>query len=103
MDEVENFFLPISKITIRNASKRGKPDKKPCHPYDLRNNTKQLINEENSSLFNNSILYWRKEIKKVETSSLRNLKIMPKNLNEIVLLWIASQYAWAQRVLHLSE
>jgi hypothetical protein len=40
---------------LRNAPKGGKPDRKPCHPYGFRNPYK-IINEENSSLFMNSIL-----------------------------------------------
>ncbi len=47
-----------------------------------RDNTKQSINEENSSLFMNSILYKGKN----EGRNLKSdLKIMPRNLNEIVL------------------
>ncbi len=41
------------------------------------------VNKENPSLFMNSIC--GKTIIKVETSSLKNLKIVPRNLNEIVL------------------
>jgi hypothetical protein len=52
------LFIYISIETlIRNASKRGKPNGKPYHPYGFRNlYSKQSINEENSSLFMNSIL-----------------------------------------------
>ncbi len=53
--------------------------------------TKQSIHEENSSLVMNSI--FQKGKMKVETSSLRNLKIMPRNLNEILLSWIPSLYS----------
>jgi hypothetical protein len=51
------------ETTIRNASKGGKPDRKPYHPY-LEIHTKQSTNEENSSLFMNSIC--RKAKVKVE-------------------------------------
>jgi hypothetical protein len=54
-------------------------ENRPYHPYGVRN----PINEEYSSLFMNSI--WWKAKTKVETSSLRNLKILSRNLNEIVL------------------
>jgi hypothetical protein len=45
--------------------------------------TTQSTNKENLSLFMNSILH--KDKKKAETSSLRNLNIIPRNLNEILL------------------
>jgi hypothetical protein len=45
--------FPMETI-LRNAPKGGKPDRKPYHPYGLRNPYK-IINEENSSLFLNSI------------------------------------------------
>ncbi len=45
--------------------------------------TKQQINEENSSC--PRIAFCRKERTTVETLSLRNLKIKPRNLNESVL------------------
>jgi hypothetical protein len=60
----------------RNALKGGKP----YDPHGFTDLSKKSINEENSSLSMNII------VKKVETSSLRNLKNMPRNLNEIVLL-----------------
>jgi hypothetical protein len=49
-----SLLFPI-EITIRNASKRGKPNRKPYDPFGLKNQRKKLINEENSSLFINSI------------------------------------------------
>jgi hypothetical protein len=75
-----NFF-PI-ETTIRNAPRVGKSDRKPYHHYGFRN-PYRTINQENSSVFMNNIC--RKAKTKVETSSLGNLKIMPRNLNEIVL------------------
>ncbi len=52
--------------------------------------TKQSVNEENSSLFLNSTC--RKAKTMVETSSLRTLEIMPRNLNVSIRSWIPSQY-----------
>ncbi len=52
---------------------------------------KQSIIEENSS--GSWITFYIKAKTKVETSRLRNLKIMPKNLTEIALSWILSQYS----------
>ncbi len=51
--------------------------------------TKQSFNEENSSLFMTA--FYKKVKLKIETSSLRNLKIMPRNLKEIVLSGIPSR------------
>ncbi len=45
--------------------------------------TKLSIDEGSLSIFMNS--FFRKAKSKVETSSLRNLKIMSRNLNEILL------------------
>ncbi len=45
--------------------------------------TKLSIDQESLSIF--MYRFFRKAKSKVETSSLRNLKIMPRNLNEIVL------------------
>jgi hypothetical protein len=36
-----NSYVP-TKATIRNASKEGKPDKKPYHPYGFRNPYKTM-------------------------------------------------------------
>ncbi len=44
--------------------------------------TKQSINEENSSLHEEHLV--ERQRTKVETSSLRTLKIMPRNLNPTV-------------------
>jgi hypothetical protein len=49
--------------------------------------TNKSINEENSSLFNvHEYALCRMAKTRVETSSLRNINIMPRNLNEIVLI-----------------
>jgi hypothetical protein len=49
-------FFPI-ETTIRNALKGGKPDRKPyTTPMVSEIHTKQSANEENSSLFRDSIL-----------------------------------------------
>ncbi len=87
-----NASFPI-ETTIRNASKVGKPGRKPYHPYSFRNLTKKLISEENSSLF--IIAFCRKAKTKVETTRLENLNIFPRNLNEDLLSWIQSHGAGA--------
>ncbi len=50
------IHIVLTEATIRNALKGGKPNRKPYHPYGCRNLYKKSINEENSSLFMNSIL-----------------------------------------------
>jgi hypothetical protein len=53
------YYLPHGFLghTLRNALRGGKPDRKPYHaPVVSEIQTKQSINEENSSLFMNSIL-----------------------------------------------
>ncbi len=50
-----NKIFPIETI-IKNAKKGGKTDRKPYHPYMVSEKyTKKSIDEENSSLFMNSI------------------------------------------------
>ncbi len=49
--------IVLSLITLyKNASKGGKPNRKPYHPYGFRIYAQNSINEENSSLFMNIIL-----------------------------------------------
>jgi hypothetical protein len=52
----------------------------PLPPYGFRN-PNEKITEENSNLF--IIAFCRKTKPKVETSSLRDLKIMPRNLSKL--------------------
>ncbi len=75
---IYKYIFPHEKI-IRNAFKRGKPVRKPYHPYCFRNLTNKSINEEDSSFFMNSIVQHGINEAKVETSSLRNLKKPQRN------------------------
>jgi hypothetical protein len=75
--------FPIETL-IRNAAKGGKPDRKPYHPYGFINQ-KQSMQKTQVCSWRAFIHFIEKLKTKVETSSLRNLKIMPRNLNEIVL------------------
>ncbi len=76
------------ETTTRNASKWGKPNRKPNHLYDFWNPYKtiqQSINEEHSLKFVHEYHFVERQ---KETSNLRKLKIMPRNRNESVLSWI---------------
>ncbi len=92
-----HFFLYINKSFPirnynRNVSKWGKLERKPYHPCGFRNQFK-LINQWRQPKFECSwIAFCRKAKTKAETSVLRNPKIMPSNLNKIVLAWIPSLY-----------
>jgi hypothetical protein len=80
-----NASFPYRKKIIRNASKGEKPNLKPYHPYGYRNLYNKSISEQNSSLFMNGMLLIVINEGTVESSGLRNLKIMSRNLNETVL------------------
>jgi hypothetical protein len=56
----------------------------PLPPYGFRIHTKK-INQSRKLKFVHEIAFCRKQKPKVPTSSLRNLKIMPRNFNKIVL------------------
>ncbi len=80
--------MHLFPIEIRIASKEGKPDTKPYHLYEgFRNDEKSIQNNQSikKTQVCSCIVLCRKAKSEVETSSLRNLKIMPRNINEIVL------------------
>ncbi len=67
---------------IRNALKEGKPDKKPPVWFQKSIHNYQTMKKTQVCLLKAS---HRKAKSKVEILSFRNLKIMPRNLNETVL------------------
>jgi hypothetical protein len=76
--------LRFLQFGLRFRKKENLIENHPPPPHGFRNPYKNSVNEENSSLIMN-IAFCTKPKPKVETSRLRNLKSMPRNLNEIVL------------------
>ncbi len=88
-----NMYIFSPYTTVRNASKGGKPNRKPYHPFSFINLYKTIKQWKKLKFFHE---YWialcREAKKKAEPSSLGDLKILPRNRNEIRFSWIPSQW-----------